>query len=99
MGYPTGQAPRKREWVALPARPFMYTADQLAAVLSMTEAHVRGRLLWYEGREVGVRPLVKLKAINIANEDERPDWRVSEQELIRWMKHKGFRYYERAWAE
>ena len=31
---------------------------------------------------------------NIAEPDVRPDWRVAENELIRWMKFKGFLFSE-----
>jgi hypothetical protein len=99
MGHPAGNAPRKREYVQLPPRPFLYTVDQLAEVLNLTPQHIKSQLLWYEGREIGVRPRDELRAVNIAGEDDKPEWRVSEQELIRWLKRKGFKFYERAWVE
>lgn len=99
MGHPSGKAPRKREWVGLPPRPFLYTVDQVAAILSLTPGNVKRLYLWYDGRQVGVRPKDKLRAVNIAGEDDRPEWRISEQELIRWLRLKGFKYYERAWVD
>lgn len=94
---PTGNAPMQREWVGLPPRPFMYTLDQIATLLSVPESRVRRDYCWYENREVGTMSPLKLKTVNVSPSVEAPDWRVSEQELIRWMKKRRLKYYERAW--
>lgn len=99
MGRPKGDGPKKREWVGLPPRPFMYTRDQLSVILNISELELHKKYLWYENRQVGAKPVDKLRAVNIAPLDEKPDWRVSEQELIRWMKRQGLRYYERGWVQ
>lgn len=83
--------------VGLPPRPFLYTVDQVASLLNVEKRSVRSSYIFYEGRHVGKQPLDKLKAINIAAPDDRPDWRIPERELIRWMKRKGLRYHERSW--
>lgn len=85
-----------RHKVGLPPRPFLYTLDQIAAILSIREDTVRTRYIWYDGRSVGVRRKQEMLARNIADPDEKPDWRVSEQEFIRWMQFKGFKFYTRA---
>lgn len=87
---------RGRKAVGLPAKPFLYTIDQIAALLSLEHAAVT-RSIFYEGRSVGARPKDKMLARNIDPADARPEWRVAETELIRWMRSKGFRFYERTW--
>jgi hypothetical protein len=86
--------PVDREAVGLPVRPFLYSVDQIATLLSLTPKAVYDRYLFYEGRSTGVPPRDLLRAVNIAPVDTTPEWRVAERELIRWMKVKGFRYYE-----
>jgi hypothetical protein len=81
--------------VGLPPRPFLYTIDQLAVVLNMREENIKNRYLYLEGRSIGVRRKDLMVARNIALREEKPDWRVTEREFIRWMKLKGFKYYER----
>jgi hypothetical protein len=84
-----------RAKVGLPARPFLYTMDQISAILDVDIRTVATQYLYFEGRSTGVRDKHFMLARNIAPPDERPDWRVAERELIRWMRVKGFRYYER----
>lgn len=85
--------------VGLPARPFLYTIDQLAVILELREASIKQNYLYYEGRSIGVKSPDLLEAKDIAPPGAQwPDWRVAERELIRWMKRKGFRFYERASA-
>jgi hypothetical protein len=36
-------------------------------------------------------------ARNIALVDERPVWRIAEQELLRWLQVKGFKMYRGRW--
>lgn len=95
----TGPAPRNPEAVGLPFRAFMYTVDQISLMTEIEEKRIREDILHYEGRSPGARPNDKLKSINIALREDKPDWRVSEQELIRWMRVKGIRYYERGWGQ
>ena len=85
--------------VGLPMRPFLYTVDQIATILTMTEQAVHTRILYHEGRDIGSRRTDQMLARNIAASNEKPDWRVAERELVRWMKHKGFKFYERGWVQ
>src|SRR4051794_19182374 len=80
--------------LGLPARPFLYTLDQIATILSLEEATVRKNYVHYEGRSIGVALRDQLIARNIAPADQKPEWRVAERELIRWMKQKGYKYYD-----
>lgn len=81
------------EPISLPPRPFLYTVDQLASLLGVSESRVRDAYLFYISNDWGKRPPDLLEARNIAPSGEKPDWRVEEKELKRWMKRKGFRFY------
>lgn len=84
--------------VGLPPKPFMYTTDQIAYLLSISEEQLKRSYLHYEGRSVGVCPKDKLLARNIAPEGEKPEWRIAEKALVIWMKFKGFKYHERGYV-
>ena len=86
-------------FVSLPTKPFFYTIDQIAFLLSLDEAYVRRTLLFYEGRSVGVRPKDKILAINLAPDGEKPEWRVNERHLIQYMRFKGLKYHERGYVD
>lgn len=86
-----------RKEVGLPPRPFLYTLDQIATLIDVSVVNLKDRYLFFDGRSVGARPKDRMFARNIAAEGETPDWRVMEQELIRWLKAKRFRLYERGW--
>lgn len=88
-----------RRKLGLPPKPFFYTVDQIASLLSLEEDYIRRSLLHYEGRSVGPCPRDKILAINIAPEGEKPEWRVTERKLITWMRLKGVRYYERGYVK
>lgn len=83
------------EAVGLPPRPFLYTFDQIATMLAVTDAWLR-KQVHLEGRAPGARPRDKMVARNLSPEGE--DWRVAERELLRWLRVKGFRVYERSWV-
>lgn len=85
--------------VGLPPKPFLYTLDQIAFLLDLSEQQVKRSYIHYEGRSVGVCPRTHMVARNIAPPGERLEWRVAERELIKWMRFKGFRYYERGYAQ
>ncbi len=84
--------------VGLPPRPFLYTLDQVSTMLNIGMPTLRS-YLYYLGRSVGPQGHDEIQAVNIAKPSQDPDWRVSEGELIRWMKHKRFRYYERGYLD
>lgn len=84
--------------MGLPVRAFLFTADQIATMLSVDEKQVKTDYLFYEGRNVGNRPRGRMLARNIADEGQKPEWRVAERELIRWLKVKGFKVYDRGWT-
>jgi hypothetical protein len=87
--------PEKGTKLGLPPRMFLYTQDQLATILEVDVRTLAAHYVHYEGRSIGVATRDQMVARNIAPADMTPEWRVAEQELIRFMKRKGFRYYDR----
>lgn len=85
----------EREKVNLPPRIFLYTPDQIATLLSMRVQYVTQTLLFYDRREAGIRPKGRLIAVNIAPDGEPPEWRVQESELLRYLRYKGIKFYDR----
>ncbi len=87
---------RQREELGLPPRPFFYTLDQIAGLLGIQEDYLRRAYIHFAGRTTGQPSLDKILAANMAppGEDgvsvDKPDWRVSEDEYIRWLRRKGF---------
>ena len=82
----------------IPLRTFFYTIDQLAVMLNISEAALMKSHIFTE-REPGYQPKWKMRAVNIATPHDRPDWRVADKELIRWLKFKGFRIIERGYTQ
>lgn len=81
--------------VNLPVRPFLYTLDQIQTLLSMTVNQLNPHL-FYQGRSVGRQRPELMIARNVSiDRNDKPDWRVLEIELVRWMRLKGFKYYAR----
>ena len=90
--------PPGRDSVGLPARVFLYTIDQISVMIDVSTETLmdpNAGYLFFEGRSIGSKLNRLLLARNIAPSNEKPDWRVTEREFIRWMKLKGFRYYDR----
>lgn len=84
--------------VGLPTKPFLYTLDQVAGLISVTEKTLKLQHVFFMGKDTGVPPTDRMKALNIRN-DTDPDWRISEKEFVRWLNHQGFHLYERDWDE
>lgn len=87
--------PTEREQFNMPPRVFLYTLDQIATMLAVELQYVKAHLIHYDRRSVGSRPLDKMAARNIALEGDKPEWRVAEAELIRYLRRRGFRIYDR----
>ena len=95
--YQQDDKPLPPDVVGLPVRPFLYTVEQLSTILSLDPKAITRTYLFFEGRSTGVPPRDLIRAVNIAPAGKKPEWRVVERELIRWMRVKGFRYYEAGW--
>lgn len=72
----------------LPFRPFLYTLDQIQDLLLVNDLNP---LLYWDGRSTGIHKQFLIKTINIMPDGVKPEWRVEEVELLRWMRHKNFR--------
>lgn len=88
----------EREKVGLPPRIIFYTVDQLATMLEMKESYIKTAVFFYEEREPGIRPKGRMLARNLAPDGETPEWRVSETELLRYLRYKGVKFYERGYV-
>lgn len=73
----------------------MYTLDQIATMLAISEETLIAQLIYFEGRSSGMPSSQLIRARNIAPRHKVPVWRVSEREFIRWLRNKGFKLYER----
>jgi hypothetical protein len=90
--------PAKPEAVGLPPRVFLYTLDQVASLIEFDLLRFKTGMVYYDNRSVGAKRSHDLVAINIARPGETPEWRVTEPELIRWLKAKRIRVYLRGWT-
>lgn len=89
------QHPKQNDKIGLPYRPFLFTLDQISVLLSVEPKALERQYVYFEGRSIGSLSKSQMIARNIAPPDKEPEWRIAERELIRWMRMKGFRYYER----
>lgn len=81
--------------VGLPPRPFLWTLDQVATILSIDKTALNASAyIYYEGRSIGLPSKQLMIARNIAPDHAHPEWRIAERELLRWMRVKGFKYYD-----
>lgn len=87
-----------RKIVNLPVRPFLYSLNQVASILSVTVVYFRLNIAYYEGRSIHRQTPHDMRFINIAPEGQKPVWRVAEQELVRWMRIKGYTVHDASWA-
>ncbi len=83
--------------IRFPFKPFLYTESQVADLLSIQLGTLKNRYAHYAGRTETRRELDEIYFINIAPEDQAPEWRCAEGELVRWFKRKGFKVYDRTW--
>lgn len=79
----------------VPELTFFFTLDQVASMLSLTEATLREKYIYFVGLEPLRRTARKIKAVNIAPGDmDDPDWRVEEKEFRRFVKAMRLRLVE-----
>lgn len=84
---------KRRSDIEMPVRIFLYRLDQVAFMLDMPEATLRAKHLYLVGRTAGRRNPHYLVARNVAPPDAvKKDWRIAENELVRWMRVKGFTF-------
>ena len=78
--------------VALPTKAFMYTLEQVASMLEVAPAHFKNRMVFYSGRDRMKPRAEDLVAVNLSKANVAPEWRVGEEELIRWLRIKGIKF-------
>lgn len=84
------------EQIGLPPRPFLYTLDQIGVMTDLSIQALSALHVYFEGRSVGTRKPHQMVARNMNAGDSlaKPDWRVLDKEFVRWMRAKGFKYYD-----
>lgn len=82
------------ESVGLPVITFLYTLDQVASMLQMEPKEFASKYVYFHMFMSGPKLRHHIRASNIAPQDEKPDWRISQQELITWLRRMGFRVTE-----
>ncbi|RYE95932.1 MAG: hypothetical protein EOO77_41970 [Oxalobacteraceae bacterium] len=75
----------------LPRPPFLWTLDQCAQIVNLEQAVFTRRYVHFQDLTAGPVKKDFLLARNIAPLGDSPEWRISESELLRWLKSKGFR--------
>lgn len=80
--------------IDLPVRPFLWTVDQVATIINLQPRTVQIHYVYFEGRSTGSKTSAQLLAHNIAPRDKPAEWRIAQEELTRWLRSKGFRFYE-----
>lgn len=87
------------EKVGLPMTPFLYTLDQVAVMMQKPEDEFTSTTVYFNGRSTGRCHPRQLRAVNVqVDEEKTPDWRITEGELVRWLKLLGIRIYSRGRA-
>jgi hypothetical protein len=82
--------PAAKTRITLPVRIFLYTMDQLAAILGVEEETLIARYLYFQGLSTGIQGK-RMLARNIEIDPEQPArWRVAESEVLRYMRERGF---------
>jgi hypothetical protein len=76
----------------LPYRPFLYTLSQIQDLLLIDNLTP---LIYWDGRSTGIHHPHLLKAVNLMPDGEKPEWRVEEAELVRFMVNRGFQIFYR----
>jgi hypothetical protein len=77
--------------VKLPQRPFLYTMDQICTLISCSEQLLKQNIAHFKGRTITKRTIDEMLFINISSPEDKPEWRVEETELLRWLRRKGFK--------
>lgn len=87
----------ERDRIGIPVRVFFYTPDQIATMLELEVDYVKNSLLFYEGRQPGLCPKSKMRAINVAKEGDVPQWRISENTFLGYLRSRGVKFYNRGY--
>lgn len=77
----------KRQIVGLPIHVFLYTLDQIADMLNIPRDKLHD-YMFYDRRSVGVPPPHLMLVKNLKPTGEIPEWRLEEQEFVRWCRNQ-----------
>ena len=80
------QADLEANSIELPLKVFLYTLDQIAYMMDVTETSLKASIVYFQGRDMKRQHRTQLRAVNISSVNKSPEWRVAEDELIRWCK-------------
>lgn len=83
----------RRRDMGLPLKVFLYTLDQIATMIEIDVKTLKTSYIHYVHRSIGARQHPLMEARNIAPDGEKPDWRIAENEFVRWLRYKGFKVY------
>lgn len=75
--------------IGLPPLVFMFTVDQIASMLAVSEKRVMEAFLYYGERTTGRMPRHQMRTINIAPSNEKAEWRIPSREFLAWCKRMG----------
>lgn len=79
--------------VELPLREFLYTLDQLALILNITQNTLATQYLYFEGVSTGTR-VGRMSARDISLDPNRRDWRVAESSFRLFCTRRGWTVVE-----
>ena len=79
--------------IELPLREFLYTLDQLALILNVTENALAVQYLYFEGVSAGTR-VGRMSARDISQDPKQRDWRVAESSFRLFCSRRGWTVVE-----
>ena len=88
---PIPPPPGQEKSIRLQVVVFLYTLDQVAAMLNVSLADFKVTYCYYHMRNTGPKRKHHMMARNIAPDDALPDWRISQEEFRRWLMANGFK--------
>lgn len=84
--------------VGIPFKVFLYTLEQVADMLAVDVKSFSARYVHYDNRTPGRKKSDTFMARDISPLGEKPDWRIADNEVLRWFKSKGYKLVERGWV-
>lgn len=79
--------------IELPLREFLYTLDQLALILNISQNMLATQYVYFEGVSAGTRT-GRMSARDISQDPGRRDWRVAESSFRAFLRRRGWTVVE-----
>lgn len=89
---------RESKSVGIPFKSFLYTLEQVADMIQVDLVSFQKKYVHYDSRTPGIKRADKFFARNVSPMGEKPEWRITDTEVLRWFKSKGYKVIERGWA-